>query len=41
MLVLIKMKMVNENMGSDNMVEKLMKVENRNALFEIEKWVMI
>lgn len=34
------MKMVNNDIRCDNMMEKMMKVENRNDLLKIEKWVM-
>ena len=34
------MKMVNNDIGCDNMMEKMMKAENRNDLLKIEKWVI-
>lgn len=33
--------MVNKDIEYDNMVEKMMKVENKNGLLKIENWVMI
>lgn len=39
MFVMIKMKMENKNIENDNMVEKIMKVENINDFPKIEKWV--
>lgn len=36
---MIKMKMENKNIENDNMVEKIMKVENINDFPKIEKWV--
>lgn len=32
--------MVNNDIGCDNIMEKMMKAENRNDLLKIEKWVM-
>ena len=35
------MEMVNKDMESDNMIEKIIKVENRNGLPKMKKWEMI
>ena len=40
-LMLIKMKRANKGMECDNMVEKMIKVENKKDFQKKEKWVMI
>lgn len=35
------MKIVNKDMESDNMVKRMINVENINGLLKMKKWVMI